>query len=216
MAATFVTAIAALALYGPVLDEADYVLGAGDDGRIKLGALFEVLLMAANVGTAVVIFPIVRRHSEALALGYLASRIVEATVIGVGAIALLSVITLREDLAASIGGDAPALSIAGQSLVAVHDWTFLFGPGFCVGANGLLLGWLMYRTGLMPPRLALLGMVGGPLIFISAGAVLLGAYEQDGVHLLFSLPEIAFEASFAIYLIAKGFRPSPVLSGAPA
>ncbi|HYQ84105.1 MAG TPA: DUF4386 domain-containing protein, partial [Rubrobacter sp.] len=79
--------------------------------------------------------------------------------------------------------------------------------------NGLLLGWMMYRTGLMPRGLALLGVVGGPLIFLSAIAVLFGAYEQDGVHALFTVPEAAFELSFAIYLIVKGFRPSPILSG---
>ena len=165
-----------------------------------------------NVGTAVVMFPILKRQSERLALGYVASRTIESTVIGVGAISLLSILTLRDDLAASIGADRGSLDIAGQTLVAIHDWTFLLGPGFCVGVNGLLLGYLMYRTGLMPPRLALLGVVGGPLIFLSSIAVLLGAYEQDGAHALFTLPEAAFEASFAIYLIVKGFRPSPVLA----
>ena len=217
MASTFVTAIlAALVLYKPILDETDFILGSGEDGRIQLGALLEFLLMVGNVGTAVVMFPILRRYSEALSLSYVASRTIESTIIGVGAISLLSILTLREDLAASIGGDAASLEIAGQSLVAIHDWTFLLGPGFCVGVNGILLGWLMYRTGLMPPRLALLGVVGGPLIFLSAIAVLFGAYEQDGAHALFSIPEFLFEASFAIYLIVKGFRPSPVLSGEPA
>jgi len=172
--------------------------------------------MIGNVGTAVVMFPILRRYSETLALSYVASRTIEATIIGVGAISLLSVVTLRDDLAASIGADGTSLDIAGQTLVAIHDWTFLFGPGFCVGVNGILLGWLMYRTGLMPPRLAMLGVIGGPLIFVSAIAVLFGAYEQDGLHALFSLPEAAFEAAFAIYLIVKGFRPSPVLAGASA
>ncbi|HET6830751.1 MAG TPA: DUF4386 domain-containing protein [Solirubrobacterales bacterium] len=217
MASTFVTAIAAVALYDPVLNDADYILGAGDDTRVTLGALCEVLLMIGNVGTAVVMFPILRRQSETLSLGYVGSRIVESTIIGVGAISLLSVLTLRDDLAASIGADGATLDIAGQTLIAIHDWTFLFGPGFCVGVNGLLLGYLMYRTGLMPPRLAALGVVGGPLIFASSIAVLLGAYEQDGAHIIFSVPEAAFEASFAIYLIVKGFRPSRVLSGpAPA
>ena len=106
----------------------------------------------------------------------------------------------------------PPSTSRGERLVAIHDWTFLLGPGFCVGVNGLLLGYLMYRSGLMPPRLALLGVVGGPLIFASSIAVLFGAYEQDGAHVLFSLPEAAFEASFAIYLIVKGFRPSRVLA----
>ena len=213
MASTFVTAIGALILYDPVLNDADFILGSGDDGRIQLGALLEFLLMIGNVGTAVVMFPILRRYSETLSLSYVGSRIVESTIIGVGAISLLSILTLRDDLAASIGGDAGSLDVAGQTLVAIHDWTFLLGPGFCVGVNGILLGWMMYRTGLMPPRLALLGVVGGPLIFLSSIGVLFGANEQDGAHALFSIPEGAFELSFALYLIIKGFRPSPVLSG---
>ena len=105
-----------------------------------------------------------------------------------------------------------SLDIAGRTLVAIHDWTFLLGPGFCVGVNGLLLGWLMYSSGLMPPRLALLGVIGGPLIFASSILVLFDVYEQDGLHTIFSVPEAAFEASFAIYLIVKGFRPSRILS----
>jgi hypothetical protein len=213
MASTFVTSIGALILYDPVLNDANYILGAGHDTRVTLGALLEILLMIGNVGTAVVMFPILRRQNESLALGYVGSRIVESTIIGVGVISVLSVLTLQDDLAASIGADGGSLSIAGRSLVAIHDWTFLLGPGFCVGVNGILLGYLMYRTGLMPPRLALLGVVGGPLIFLSSVAVLFGAYEQNGPHALLSVPEAAFEASFAIYLIVKGFRPSPVLSG---
>jgi Domain of unknown function (DUF4386) len=213
MASTFVTAIlAALILYTPVLDETDYILGSGEDGRISFGALMEVFLMIGNVGTAVVMYPILKHLSQTLALSYVASRVIESMIIGVGAISLLAIVTLREDLASSIGADGASLEIAGQSLVAIHDWTFLFGPGFCVGVNGLLLGYLMYKSGLMPPRLALLGVFGGPLIFASAIAVLFGVYEQDGLHALFSIPEAAFELSFAIYLIVKGFRPSPILS----
>jgi hypothetical protein len=208
MASTFLTSIpAALILYDPVLNNTHYILGAGDDTRVTLGALLEIFLMIGNVGTAVVMFPILRRYSETLSLSYVASRTIEATIIGVGAISLLSVVTLRDD----IGAGGTSLNIAGRTLVAIHDWTFLLGPGFCVGVNGILLGWLMYRTGLMPPRLAMLGVIGGPLIFLSSIAVLFGVYEQDGLHALFSIPEGAFEAAFAIYLIVKGFRPSAIL-----
>jgi hypothetical protein len=214
MASTFLTSIpAALVLYDPVLNDTGYILGGGHDTRVTLGALLEIFLMIGNVGTAVVMFPILRRYSETLSLSYVASRTVESTLIGVGAISLLSVVTLRDDLAGS-SADQGALDVAGRTLVAIHDWTFLLGPGFCVGVNGILLGWLMYRTGLMPPLLAMLGVIGGPLIFASAIAVLLGAYEQDGPHALFSVPEAAFEAAFAIYLIVKGFRPSPILDDA--
>lgn len=210
MASTFLTAIAGLLLYDPLLNDPDYVLGSDGDGLIRLGALFEIGLMIGIIGTAVVMFPILRRSSEGLALGYLGSRTIEAAVIGVGLISLLAVLTLRDEWSA---GEAESLDAAGRSLVAVHDWTFLLGPGFCVGVNGLLLGYLMYRTGLMPQRLALLGVVGGPLIFLSSIAVLFDVYEQDGVHMLFSIPEAAFEAAFAFCLIRTGFRPSPVLSG---
>ena len=212
MLSTFVTSIAALIFYGPILSDHAFILGSGGDTRVTVGAMLEILLMVGNIGTAVVVFPILRRQNETLALGYVASRIVESVAIGIGVISLLTVLTLGKDLAGA--ADPGQLDIAGRTLVAIHDWTFLFGPGFCVGVNGLLLGWLMYRSGLMPQRLALLGVVGGPLIFASAIAVLFGAYEQDGLHVLFSVPEAAFELSFAIYLIVKGFRSSPILSGA--
>jgi hypothetical protein len=206
MASTFLTSIpAALILYDSILNDTNYIFIAGDDTRVKLGALLEIFLMIGNVGTAVVMYPILRRYSQTLSLSYVASRTIEATIIGVGAISLLSIVTLGDDLAATIGRNGTSLDTAGRTLVAIHDWTFLFGPGFCVGVNGILLGWLMYRTGLMPPRLAMLGVIGGPLIFLSAIAVL---------HALFSVPEGAFEAAFAIYLIAKGFRRSPILDDA--
>jgi hypothetical protein len=130
MASTFLTSIpAALILYDPVLNDTNYILGGGDDTRVTLGALLEFFLMIGNVGTAVVMFPILRRYSETLSLSYVASRTIEATIIGVGAISLLSVVTLRDDLAASIGADGTTLDVAGQTLVAIHDWTFLLGAG---------------------------------------------------------------------------------------
>jgi uncharacterized protein DUF4386 len=209
-AGTFITSIAGLLLYDPVLNDADYILGAGADTRVQLGALCEILLAITNIGTAVVLWPIVRRQSETVALSYVASRVVESIIIVVGLISVLSVVTLREDFAGA-GADAGSLTVAGQTLVAIHDWTFLIGPGFCVGVNGLLLGYLFYRSGLVPRWMAMFGLVGGPLIFASSTAVLFGAYEQDGAHFLFSIPEIIFEFSITIYTIVKGFRPSPIL-----
>src|ERR687893_2533205 len=210
-AGTFITSIAGLLLYDPVLNDADYILGDGADTRVQLGALCEIFLAITNIGTAVVLWPIVRRQSETLALSYVASRVVESTIIVVGLISLLSVVTLREDFTGA-GADAGSLTVAGQSLVAIHDWTFLLGPGFCVGVNGLLLGYLFYRSGLVPRQLAMFGLVGGPLIFASSIAILFGAYEQTGgVGFLFAVPEIIFEAGITVYTIWKGFRPSPIL-----
>jgi hypothetical protein len=216
MAATFVTSIPALLLYHDVLNDTDFILGAGNKTRVEIGALLEVLQAVAQIGVAVVMFPILRRKHERIALGYVASRTVESTMVVIGAMALLSVLTLREDLAASIGANQETLGITGRTLVEIHDRTFLMGPGFCVGVNGLLLGYAMYSTGLMPSRLAIFGIIGGPLLFASSIAVLFGAYDQtDGGAGILAVPEIIFEASFAIYLIVKGFRASPVLTGPP-
>lgn len=208
-ALTFVTSIAGLILYDPVLNDANYILGDGADTRVQLGALCEIFLAITNIGTAVVLWPIVKRQSETLALSYVASRIVESVIIVVGLISLLSVLTLRENFGGA-GADAGSLTIAGESLVAIHDYTFLLGPG-CVGVNGLVLGYLFYRSGLVPQWMAMFGLIGGPLIFASAIAVLFGAYEQDGAHFLFSIPEIVFEFSITVYTIVKGFKASPIL-----
>jgi hypothetical protein len=209
---TFVTSIPALILYDPVLKHADYILGAGADTRIQFGAFLEVILVIANIGTAVTLFPVLKRQNESIALGYVASRILESTVIAVGIVSVLSAVTLRQDLAGA-GGDPATLTAVGRSLVAIHDQTFLLGPAFCAGfGNGLLLGYLMYRSGLVPRRMAMLGLYGGPLAFATATAVLLGAYEQQSAtNFIFTLPEIAWEASLGIYLIAKGFKTSATI-----
>ncbi len=207
-ALTFVTSIAGLILYDPVLNDANYILGNGADTRVQLGALCEIFLAITNIGTAVVLWPIVKRQSETLALGYVASRVVESVIIVVGLISLLSVVTLRQDLA----GDAAGLDAVGRSLVAIHDWTFLLGPGFCVGVNGLVLGYLFYRSGLVPRWIAMFGLIGGPLAFVGSIFVLFDAWEQtSATQFIFTIPEIVFEASITVYTIWKGFRPSPIL-----
>jgi hypothetical protein len=209
-----VFSVPALLLYDPVLNDADYILGPGFDTRISLGALLEILLAIANIATAVVLFPILNRVNEAVALGYVALRIVESTIIVVGLISLMSVVTLRDDLAGT-GVDSDTLNVAGQTLVAVHDWTFLLGPQFCAGfGNGLLLGYLMYKSRLVPPRAALLGLIGGPLAFLGGVLVLFGVLDQPSPGLfVITVPEIAWELFLCVYLTWKGFRPSPVLEG---
>jgi Domain of unknown function (DUF4386) len=210
---TFLTAIPAVLLYDVVLNDPGYVVGAGADTRVFLGASLELLLIIANIGTALALFPILKRQSEGLALGYVTARVVECGFIAVGIVSLLSVVTLRQDAA---GADADSLAAIGQSLVAIHDWTFLLGPGFVVGVgNGLLLGYLMYRSGLVPRRMAVLGLVGGPLVCASGIAVMFGAFEAGSPAQVFAtVPEMAWEASLGIYLAFKGFKASsPILHG---
>ena len=207
---TFVTSIpAAFLLYAPVLDDASYVVGAGADRGVALGAFLEVLLIVANVGTAVALFPILKRQSEPLALGYVTARLVESTFIAIGIVSLLAVVTLRQDAA---GGDPSSLVTAGQSLVAVHDWTFLLGPNWVVGVgNGLILGWLMYRSGLVPRGMAILGLIAGPVLLAGGTAALLGVIEPDSaLKNLTAAPEFVWELSLGIYLTVKGFKASGV------
>jgi hypothetical protein len=208
---TFVTSIpAALVLYTPVLDDANFIVGAGADTGVALGAFLEVILIIANVGTAVALFPILKRQNEGLALGYVGARLVECTFIAIGIVSILAVVTLRQDFAGAAGGDPGSFVTAGRSLVAVHDWTFLLGPGWVVGVgNGLILGWLMYRSGLVPRGMALLGLVAGPVLLAGGTAALLGVIEPDSaLKSLAAAPEFVWELSLGVYLMVKGFKAS--------
>ena len=215
---TFITSIPAqLILYVPVLHNPNYILGGGADNGVFLGASLELLLIIANIGTAVALFPILKRVNESLALGYVTARIIESAFIAVGILSVLTVVTLRQDLAGTAGADAGSLVAVGKSLVALHDWTFLLGPGFVVGVgNGLILGYLMYRSGLVPRRMAVLGLIGGPLVCASGIAVMFGVFEAGSAwQFIATIPEIAWELSVGIYLTFKGFKPSAAILSEP-
>jgi hypothetical protein len=209
---TFITSISALLLYQPVLDDpVGYIAGAGENNQVLFGVLLELLLIIANIGTAVVIFPIVRRQSEELALGYVTARIFECTFILVGIVAVLGIVTLQKDVAGTAEGTVA------YTLAAIKDWTFLLGPGWVVGwGNGLILGYLMYRSELVPRKMAWLGLVGGPLIIVSGTLVLFGVGNSGGtMQGLATIPEALWELFLGVYCTVKGFRPeSPILRGA--
>lgn len=214
--ATFVLSIPAFFIfYAPVLDTPEYITGAGADENtiVGLGAVSEVLLIIANVGTAVVIFPILKRFSETGAIAYVSARLVEAIFIAMGLVAILAILFLREE--------TPGISDSalGQVLLAFHDRTFLVGPGFFAGvANGIILGYLMYRTGLVPRGMTILGLVGGPLLALTAIAIMLGLTERgSAVQGIATIPEFFWELSLGIYCVVKGFRPTPITpeSGSP-
>ncbi|HYI32015.1 MAG TPA: DUF4386 domain-containing protein [Glaciibacter sp.] len=211
---TEIGAIVGALLYTPLLNGPDYIVSPGDDTSVFLGACFEVILVISAVGTAVTLYPILKRQNEALAIAYVSARVLEAAVIVVGIISLLAVVTLRQDLAASADADAAMLVTVGSSLLAIHEWTFFFGPGIALGIGSVLLASLMYTTRLVPRAIAVLGLVGGALICASSVAVLFGAYEQvSTIGLVVALPVFAWEVSLAVWLIAKGFRAVPVLTG---
>ena len=209
---TFATSIPALWLFQPVLDDpAGYVAGAGHDNRIFLAAFLELLLIIANIGTAVVVYPLLKRENEILAIGYVTARLVECTFILVGILSVLAVVTLQQNPSA---GSEATLGTLAYTLAAIKDWTFLLGPGFVVGiGNGLILGYLMYRSGLVPRRMAWLGMIGGPLLFISSTGDLFEWWETGStIPGLFVIPEFIWEAFLGIYCAIWGFRKdSPIV-----
>jgi hypothetical protein len=208
---TFITSIPALFIfYAPVLTDPRYIVGAGADTSVAFGAFLELILIIANIGTAVVLYPILKWQNEILILGYVTARVMECVFIAVGILSLLTIVTLRQEAAA--GADAASLVIAGKSLVALHDWAFLLGPGFMVGVgNGLILGYLMYTSALVPRGMAVLGLIGGPLIIASGVGVLFGVFEAGGaVQTIATLPEFLWELSLGIWSIVKGFNPSAI------
>lgn len=214
---TFVFSVPAFWFYDPLLNHAGYVTGAGGaDTRIGVGALLEILLAISGIATAVVIYPIVKRVNESTALGYIASRTVESIIILIGVLSLLSVVALRQDLAGTGTASGTSTGIE-RSLLALHDQTSLLGPQFCAGiGNGILLGYLMWRSRLLPRPMVMIGLIGGPLAVLAGVGVLLGAWDiQAGVPVLMTAPEAVWEFSLSIWLLVAGFRPSPILTGTP-
>ena len=210
---TYATSIPAVFLYGPLLDDPRYILGGGAaDNSVSLGALLELILIIANIGSAVVLWPVAKRVNEILALGFVTARVMESVFIAVGLLSLLSVVTLRQEAAA--GADGGSLVAVGQSLVAIHGWTFLLGPGFVVGVgNGLILGYLMYRSGLMPRGLAVLGLIAGPVLLARFVGILFGVFEPGSVlGGLMVAPEFFWELALGIWLTVRGFNPSALAS----
>ena len=209
---TFATSITAALLYAPMLDHpVAFVAGAGDDKQVLFGALLELLLIIANIGNAVVIVPIMRRFNEELAIGYVTARLFECTFILVGILSVVGIVSLRNQVA------GPSEGTVAFTLAAIKDWTFLLGPGWVVGwGNGLILGYLMYRTGLVPRNVAWLGLIGGPLIILSGTAILLGGNQPSdtlhGLQGVLTIPEFLWELFLGLYCTFKGFRPSaPIL-----
>jgi Domain of unknown function (DUF4386) len=208
---TFATSIPARLLYGPVRNDPNYILGPGADVQVLFAGFLDMVLALACIGTAVALYPVVKRQNEGVALGFVGARVLEAAIIMTGVVSLLSVVTLRQ------AGARPDGLVTGQALLAMYDWTFLFGPGFMAAVNALLLGSLMYRSGLVPRIIPLAGLIGAPLLLASDTAVMFGLWEQFSLPAgIATLPVALWEFSLGVYLVVRGFKPSPITAGMTA
>jgi hypothetical protein len=215
---TFVTSIPARLLFihgaGASWTDMRFVAGDTSAASLKLGAVLEFGLIVTQIGTAVVLYPLVRRQSETVSLGYVTARVMESVFAAIGIMSIISVVSVIDALHAATGSAAAALDIQGNSLVHTYEWAFEWGPGLVPGiGNGLLLGYLMYRSALVPPRMALLGLIGGPVLILSFVLILAGVYKNgEGPSGLLTLPEAAWELFLGIYCAWKGFRSSSPLA----
>jgi hypothetical protein len=207
---TFAASIpAAFYFITPVLDDPNYIIGAGADTRVIIGCLLDAVNALACIGTAVAVYPVVRRQNESLALGFVTTRMFEAAVIMIGVVSLLAVVTLRRDVTGTVGADQASLVTTGQALVAIRDYTFQFGPNISAALNALLFGTLLYRSRLVPRVLPTMGLIAAPLLLAASVATIFGLIEQGSVWyapggaLIF-----VWELSLGIYLVVKGFKPA--------
>lgn len=205
---TFVS-IPTLALYGPVKNHRDWVLGTGGHTAVLVGGFLEVIVALAGIGTAVALYPVVKRQNEGFALGFVTSRVIEAGLIFTGVLSLLSLVTLRQDLGGAAGANAASLVTTAASHVVTYKWTFVLGQNLMPGVNALLLGTLLYRSRLVPRAIPLLGLIAGPLLIASVIATIFGGIKL-GSPILAGLPVAAWEFSLGVWLVVKGFKPSPI------
>jgi hypothetical protein len=213
---TFIS-IPTLALYSTVKSDPAWILGSGSETGVLLGTVLELIVALAGIGTAVALFPVVKRQNEGVALGFVASRTVEAAMIYTGVVSILSLVTLRQDMGAGAGAaDASSLVATGASLVATYNWAFTDGQSLMPGVNALLLGYLMYRSDLVPRVLPVLGLIGAPLLITATIATQFGLVEQySALGGLAALPIAVWEFSLGLWLTFKGFKPSaPIMVAA--
>jgi len=207
---TFVFSVPTLGMKEPVADHVDFILGSGSSTSVVWAGVFDLICGLTGIGSAVALYPVIRRVSRSRALGFVAARTLEAAVLFVGAISLLSIVTLRQDVGGS--ADPDTLVIAGRQLLALHDWSFLFGPGVMPAINALFLATVLHQSGLVPRWMPTLGLIGGPALLVSTFGSTFDWWNQgDGVTFLLVLPIATWELSLAVYLAVKGFRSSPVL-----
>src|ERR1700694_2765371 len=195
--------IPTLFLYNPVR-ASNYIVGHGSDTGIIVGAILEMIVALAGIGTAVALFPVVKRQNEGVALGFVGTRTLEGGAILAGVACILSLVTLQQT-----GAGTNAL-VTGHALISMYDRIFLLSQSFIPAINALLIGSLLYQSRLVPRWLPLLGFVGATLLVAGDVAVLFGLIGQHGATGVFAIPIAVWEFSLGVYLVVKGFKPSAI------
>jgi hypothetical protein len=204
------SAIAALLLFQPILSGPNYLVnGFANQNQVILGVFMELILVITAIGTAVGLFPYVKKHNESIALGFIFFRFLEAIAIMVGIVAVLSLLALSREFTAAAASNASAYQAAGTAIKAVKDWTFIFGPHLFLGINTILYSYLLYKTRLVPRWLAIWGLSGAAIMFIVALFEISGGIPPSWVAPL-AMPIAIFEMALAVWLIAKGFNLSAI------
>ncbi len=213
---TFLASIPQLKLFKNVVDDpSGFISGRGSNTAVLWGSWLEVVTAAACIGTAIALYPVTRRVSRTAGIGFVTSRVVEAALILVGVVSMLSVVTLKAHFAGATGAEADSLRVTGEALVSIRQWTFLVGPGLIAGINALFLASVMFRGGLVPRIIPIIGLVGAPLILMSATATIFGGWAQtSAIGTLCALPIAVWELSLGLYLTFKGFKTGTVAASA--
>jgi hypothetical protein len=195
-----------------VKNHRDWILSSGSHTGVLVGGFLEVVVALAGIGTAVTLYPVVKRENDGMALGFVAARVLEAGMIFTGVVSLLSLVSLRHNLGAAAGANAATLVTTAASHVAVYNWAFLLGQSLMPAINALLLGTLLYRSRLVPRVIPVIGLIGAPLLICTVIATLFGGFKL-GSPMPAALLVAAWELSLGVWLVVKGFKPSPLTTG---
>lgn len=207
-----VAAIIGVLLYNPILHDPDYIIkGTGHETQIYWGAFFEILTAFAVIGTPIALYPVLKKINQSMAIATVSFRLLEATMIIVGILSLLTIVTLSHEFSNGANTDTASYLIAGKSLIALHNWTFAFGPNIVLGPSTFLTSYLLYRSKLIPRYISILGLIGGPFISICGVLVMFGVFLQVSLWgVLLAIPVFLYEMSLAVRLLVKGFKTNEV------
>lgn len=205
-----VASILGLALYDPILNKSNYIVGDGlSNNQIYWGAFLEIVTAFSVIGITINLFPLLKKVNLTLSIGHICFRLLETTIIIIGTICVISIVSLNQEYLKEINPNIENYLIASKLLLAIKKWTFLFGTNLALAPSTVITGYLLYKSKLVPRIISILGLVGGLLILLSGLFVIFNLYTQLSIFgIICAVPIFLYEMSLAIWLITKGFNES--------